>query len=357
MLAAAGCAPRGQLTVVDAAPVGATEVRLHTVTSRNLAEDGLPGAGRADRLSYHKVGILLPPERDVGELRWGGTGRIDPNRHITASRVQPLDGTAGFQRSLRDDLRRTGTREREVLVFVHGYNTNFAEATARFAQMMHDMRLPAVPVLFSWPSQARALGYVYDRDSVLISRDRLRQLLLEVRAAGADRILLAAHSMGAQLVMETLVQADLAQPGAAARLADSVVLISPDISVDVFLSQLSQISRIPQSLIVFTSAEDQALRLSTLVAGNSPRLGKPSTDPRLDDTGAIFLDVTAFNDRAHGDFGHLTVGTSPALIAMVPQLRDAARALGSGASSHPGPLAETLLTIRSAADTALTGAQ
>jgi esterase/lipase superfamily enzyme len=95
------------------------------------------------------------------------------------------------------------------------------------------------------------------------------------------------------------VQADLAKPGSAATLVDSLVLISPDISPDVFLSQVAQISRLPSPLIVFTSSEDRALRLSKLVAADNVRLGKPSTDPRLDATGAIFLDVTAFNARAN----------------------------------------------------------
>lgn len=348
-----GCSPRGALSVIETPSEGAAEVTLLTATGRVLSGNGAPLNRRSDHLAFHEISIVLPPERSIGEVRWGRPGHIDPEKHVTASAFHQLAGASAFRDSLRRQMNARPDSAHEVIVFVHGFNTNYSEATARVAQMAHDMNIPAVPVLFSWPSQARAHGYVHDRDSVLASRDALRRLLLEVRSAGAERILLAAHSMGAQLAMEMLVHADLARPGAAAGLADSVVLIAPDISVDVFVSQVAQILRLPKPLIVFTSAQDQALRLSTLVAGNSSRLGKPSADPRLAETGAIFLDITAFNDRSHGDFGHLTVGTSPALIALVPQLREAALALSSGASSNPGPLAETILTVRSMADTAI----
>ncbi|WP_284483956.1 alpha/beta hydrolase [Sedimentitalea xiamensis] len=353
----AACAPRGELALVDTPPEGAREVTLLTATNRRLSPGGMPKNSQSDSLAYHEIEILLPPERRVGEARLGAPGKVDPSRHVTALGFNSLEDTRGFERKLREELRTNGGASREVLVFVHGYNTNFSEAAARFAQMTRDMQIPAVPVLFSWPSQARPLGYVHDRDSILLSREPLRNLLTRLRAAGAQRILLAAHSMGGQLVMETLLQADLAHPGSAARLADSVVLISPDISIEVFMSQVAQISRLPKPLVVFTSAEDQALRLSTLVAGNSARLGKPSDDPRLKNTGVVFLDVTDFSDRSQDSLGHLTLGTSPAMIAMVPQLRNVALDLSSGASSNPGVLAETFLTLRSVAGSALTAPQ
>lgn len=353
LLVLAGCSARGTLTLVDEPAPGSIEVPLLTVTSRALSEGNYPLNVRSEKLSYHSVDILLPPERNVGEVTWGTPGRVDPALHVTADDFTLLAGEDGFKTTLRNRLRATPAAKGEVMVFVHGYNSNYSEAAARVAQMTHDAQIPAVPVLFSWASQARVLGYVHDRDSILTARDTLRQLLLDVRAAGAQRILLVAHSMGSQLVMETLLLADLAKPGAAASLADSVVLISPDIAPDVFVSQVRQISRMPSPFIVFTSSEDRALRLSVLVAGDSVRLGNPSDDPRLDDTGAVFLDVTQFNDRANNDLGHLTLGTSPALIALVPQLREAALTLGSGASSNPGPLTETLLTVRSVTDTAI----
>ena len=42
---------------------------------------------------------------------------------------------------------------RKVLVFIHGYNTMFAEGLYRFTQIVDDANAPAVPVLFTWASR------------------------------------------------------------------------------------------------------------------------------------------------------------------------------------------------------------
>ena len=92
----------------------------------------------------------------------------------------------------------------EAIIFVHGYNSNFAEGVYRIAQFAHDLQLPGTVVLYSWPSAAEPLGYAYDRDSALFARDGLESLIHEVAHAGAKRILLVAHSMGSGLTMEAL---------------------------------------------------------------------------------------------------------------------------------------------------------
>ena len=67
--------------------------------------------------------------------------------------------------------------ERRIMVFVHGFNTNFAEGVYRQAQMMHDFGTPAIGVHYSWPSAADARLYLYDRDSAFFARDGLERLL------------------------------------------------------------------------------------------------------------------------------------------------------------------------------------
>ena len=100
-----------------------------------------------------------------------------------------------------------------------------------------DFRLPGIGVHFSWPSAAHPLGYTYDRDSVLYARDGLEQLLRQVSAAGPDRIILVGHSLGSMLVMETLRQMEIRSPAWAQRNLGGVVLVSPDLDVDVFRQQ------------------------------------------------------------------------------------------------------------------------
>jgi len=353
VLSFAACAPRGSLPLQPVPAAGGLEVGVLAVTNRELTDAGAPTIGRAETLSFFDVGVVLPPERPVGRLTWAGRGAVDPERHVTAREIALMPDEATFVSRLRRDLRARPPGTREVVVFVHGYNTNFAESTARLAQMIEDLSIPAVPLAFVWPSQETVTGYVHDRDSVLVSRPKLGDVLRLVREADPERVLLVAHSMGAQLSVEALLLSDLAMPGSAARLVDSVVLIAPDIGVDVFVSQIAQLSQLPKPFLVFTSARDRALRVSRWVSGNRERLGKPSADPRLPDLNVVFVDVTEFNDSTAGDFGHLTLGSSPALIALVPQMRDLARAFDTGAAATPGLLPGTLLSVRYASELVL----
>ena len=74
-------------------------------------------------------------------------------------------------------------QDREVLLFVHGYNNNFAEGVYRVAQFSHDLEIPGAVVHYAWPSAAKPLGYVYDRDSALFARDGLERLIDDFDAA------------------------------------------------------------------------------------------------------------------------------------------------------------------------------
>ena len=63
------------------------------------------------------------------------------------------------------------------MIFVHGYNTNFAEGLYRQAQMLQGLRQARASVHFAWPSAASAQGYVFDRESALFSRDALERVM------------------------------------------------------------------------------------------------------------------------------------------------------------------------------------
>src|SRR6202030_2630354 len=100
-----------------------------------------------------------------------------------------------------------------------GYNTRFAEAVYRLAQISHDSGAPAVPVLFTWPSRGRPLVYTYDRESTNFSRDALEdvlQCLAKDPAVGEISIL--AHSMGNWVTLEALRQMSIRNRGLPAKI-------------------------------------------------------------------------------------------------------------------------------------------
>ena len=145
---------------------------------------------------------------------------------------------------------------RDILVFVHGFNTSFDDARSRAAQIVADARFGGVAVLFTWPSRSELFGYVSDKDSATASRDALQALLHDLgQTPGVGKIHVLAHSMGGWLTMEALRASSIAGDRTLSGHLGDVILASPDIDMDVFASQMTRIR--PANVTVFATAERQ----------------------------------------------------------------------------------------------------
>jgi esterase/lipase superfamily enzyme len=229
---------------------------------------------------------------------------------------------------------------------VHGYNNSFSDGVFRAAQLAHDFELRGIALHYSWPSIAHPLGYSHDRDSLLFARDGLEDMLRDVAASGAQNVVLVGHSLGAMLVMETLRQIDIAKPGQPDRWLDGVVLLSPDVDLDLFKAQADRISALPQPFAIFVSQKDRALMLSSQINGRSKRLGSLSDPRALADLQVTVLDVTAFSDSVMQS--HFTTGNSPALIKLLSRSADLSNAFAVPSVRGRGGLPGVALTVPSA---------
>jgi esterase/lipase superfamily enzyme len=265
--------------------------------------------GGPDYVRAAVVDVSIPPTHVAGRIDYDPSG--DPRRSFAIPRARDLGGPDGIVRAALADL---GPGE-DVHVFVHGYNNTAAEALFRHAQMAHDFGGGAAgpQITFHWPSAARALGYVADRDATLAARNDLADLLSRLTARAPGRVVLVGHSMGAFLSMEALMRMEARRSGAVARLG-RVALVSPYISIDVFLSQLDVVGPRPDAFVVVTSQADRVLGLSARLSGQPERLGTISDTERLRGRGIGLVDLTAFAGR--GD-AHLTAATSPGAIALI----------------------------------------
>lgn len=342
------CAPRGRVVVdPSAARVGTVE-RLYIGTTRGPdPETGDPfGSGRSRDTRYLQLDVSVPPDREPGQITWPSKrGPVQPATEFLATGETVYAAPAEFRAALRRDL----PPQREAIVFVHGFNNNFPEGAYRLAQIGHDLDIRATLVHYSWPSRAHPLGYAYDRDSALFARDGLEDLLREVEAAGARRITVVAHSMGAALTMETLRQIAIAgDTGLQSRIA-GVVLVSPDVDIDVFRAQANRIGRLPEPFVIFTSKRDRALQLAARLSGQKERLGNIKDIGVLSDLKVTFLDTTAFSTGA----GHFNLGDSPSLISILGRLPDIDRAFAGDPTGRTGFLPGAILTVRSATEIVL----
>ena len=188
---------------------------------------------------------------------------------------------------------------RDILVFVHGFNTSYDEARSRAAQIVADARFGGVAVLFTWPSRSELFGYVSDKDSATASRDALQALLHDLgQTPGVGKIHVLAHSMGGWLSMEALrAVGDRRRPDLSGHLGD-VILASPDIDMDVFASQMARIR--PANVTVFATPNDERSRFRARWRSRQ-RLGaidasKPEDRAEIESLGAKVVDITAYAD-------------------------------------------------------------
>lgn len=348
LLLSACAGPPRIAMVPDSAQVAAT--RTVFVATNRAFEDQRYTAGRNAAAEYTRFEVSIPPERDVGEISWAGA-RFEARTDFGVVRADRYGTAAGFRADIARELRRLPPPDREVVVFVHGYNNNFASGLFRVAQLAYDYDTPGIVAHFSWPSAGQPFGYVFDRESATFSRDALEAFLRDLSAAGADRILLIGHSVGAFLTMETLRQIRISGDDAVLRDLSGVVLISPDIDIEVFQTQARVLEPLPQPFVIFTSRQDRALRLAAGITGRENRLGTLGTVEDVAEFEITMIDLSAF-DGGPGDWAnHSTFATSPSLIGLLGGLPE----FGTAHSENPiGLLPGTILTIRNATQILLT---
>ncbi len=323
LVACAGRPGPGSLTVSrDAAPE-ATEHTILVATTR--ARDTRPGSlfsgERADELDHAVATVSVPPGHEPGQIEWPNAPPGNPETDFTLRAASYLDDT-GFRAALNRELAKRPKGQREVFVFVHGYNTRFPEALYRMVQLKHDSGLPQVAVLFTWASSGEITGYLYDNNSATIARDGLEQTLRAVAASNAEKVNVLAHSMGNWVLTETARQIRISGKPLPRGKMGLMAMAAPDLDVDVFKSQLRRAGKPERPYVILVSRDDRALQASSLLAGGKQRLGAYDDEEDLAELGAVVVDLTEVKgaDAAnHGKFAQLAQAA--------PELRQALQSL------------------------------
>jgi len=319
LLALVGCGgPRAVLGLPAAShSSSAAEPRatvpIYVATSRAQSDNlSLPySAERSNTLNFAKLDIGIPQNHVPGRVEKSGRAP-DPSRHFSARTYQPIAQRQEFIRQLNAALAQRAPENREIFIFVHGYNNNFADSVFRNAQIVYDYNVKSVALHYAWPSGASIPLYVFDRDSALVGRRGLAETIEIAAETNAKRIVVVGHSMGAYVVTEAL--RDLALRGRTSTLKrlGGVVLAAPDIDVDVFLSQLDDIGEIPRPFTILVSRRDRALGISGRLAGGHPRVGRGSDVAILQKRDIAVIDVSDIDGGRHNVFA-----SSPTLMEVV----------------------------------------
>jgi esterase/lipase superfamily enzyme len=326
------CASRpenGFLAPVSQSAPGASDHLLLVATTR--ARDARPGTlynGERGPLDYAAVTVSIPPKHMPGNVEWASPPPGDPAVNFVARDEAYLDGDKAFVQALNRQLAMRPPGSRNVFLFIHGYNTLFAEGLYRFAQVVHDSKAPGVPVLFTWASHGKLRDYVYDTNSATAARDELVHTLRLVLASNAEQVNILAHSMGNWVTVEALRQIKISGDLKHVDKVGFIFLAAPDIDLDVFKSQMRSFGAPRKPFYIVLSQDDKALWLSKLIAGGEGRVGADKNVEELQMLGATVIDltdVTAMDSSNHSKFAQLA--------QIAPQLR---AVLAGGIGANPG---------------------
>lgn len=316
VLVLAACAAPPTFVAPNAAITEAEVQRVYLATDRRLSADLAGTTERAGAVSFAQYDITIPPGHQPGEVEFSARDP-DPSRSFTVADAQAIPTRAQFGSLVRARVGTSGRPLDGTVIYVHGFNTSLESAVYRHAQIAHDYGLVGPQVTFSWPSIQRTAGYVRDKDSILIARDHLEELLAELTRGGRE-VFIFGHSMGTQLVVDTLRQLSISGRQDVLRRIGGVILISPDIDMDLFESQHERIDPMPQPFVVMTSRNDYALRFSALLTAQPERLGSARDHQRLAALDLLVLDLSGLPNSRN----HFLAATSPLVIGIVNRVRE-----------------------------------
>ncbi|CCV06631.1 conserved exported hypothetical protein [Mesorhizobium metallidurans STM 2683] len=338
-LAVTGCAGRNTHDLLNkttvAAPASdiAATHEIFVATTRQKATKDPRQVFDGDRsltTSYASVDVTVPKTHQVGAIeRAKGSAESNPAKDFTATRVTYYEGAPQFAKAVGANITMRGDR---ALVFVHGFNNGFDDGIYRLTQIVHDTKYPGTPVLFSWASSGKTTGYIYDKESANAARDDLEATLRMLAKTRVKSIDIIAHSMGTWVTMEALRQLAITGDRDLGGKIGYVILASPDIDVDVFKKQMIRYGKPDRPFAILLSADDRALKLSSLISGDKPRVGDYGDAADLASYGVSVVDLsqTKGGDRLN----HAKFADNPILVQL---LGNRLRTPAGLASEEPDP--------------------
>jgi esterase/lipase superfamily enzyme len=299
-------------------PTGAPRLLPIFVASTRKSEKSSNEAAVDGGSHFSLVTISVPPAHGAGIIERPSMRSEDRQRHFVVAGRRNLDETT-FQNELATHISGRVGSNRDILLFVHGFNTSLDEARYRLAQIVADGHFGGVPILFTWASNNNFLAYGSDKEHATASRDELEKVLHDLsQLPDVGRIHVLAHSMGAWLAMEALRQNAIAGHADLNGHLGEIMLAAPDLDLAVFAAQLARLG--PNAHVsVFVASNDRALSLSATFAGDR-RLGaldlnQPEIRNEVARLGVKVYDLTSENDPDllhHGAYANV-----PQVIAAI----------------------------------------
>lgn len=196
---------------------------------------------------------------------------------LEAGTEAPGPETQAYFAHVDELLRRRANRD--LLIYMHGANTDFERAAAQAAQFQHFLGRDAVVMVFAWPSAGTLLRYGRDVATARRSEPAFAHLLEQLSAhTQAAYLNVLAYSAGAMLASPGLARAagDTAASVDHVRLRlGEVYYAAPDIDFPVFVDNLPRYQDQVRRVTVAVNLSDRALSFAQWIHRVS-RAGRPN---------------------------------------------------------------------------------
>lgn len=226
-------------------------------------------------LKYGITKVSIPRDHRMGELEspsiWKLEFRENPENHIVMLNIKTFDKLSYYE-AISQKV--NNSLKKNAFIFVHGYNVTFEDAARRTAQISYDLGFDGVPVFYSWPSHGSTLKYTFDEANIKWAQSNIEEFLKDFsEKSDAENIYLIAHSMGSRALTRAYISLVNSNPELKSRFTE-IILAAPDIDADVFKRDIAPaMVQAGNSVTLYASSEDIALKASKVVHGGYPRAG------------------------------------------------------------------------------------
>ncbi len=269
-------------------PRPANEVEIYFATDR------IPVSLQNPETAYSSARILSGLEFGTAKLKLEDGRELgdDLDDVVEISSIQNLN-RATFEQGLRSN------DNRQIVLFIHGYNNAFPDALKRGATIGTDIAPDAMIISYTWPSDGALLSYGYVESSTDIA-DQNFSLLMQLLTdnVSPDRISIIAHSMGSRLLTNYIAGLPVRSVFPDEIKFSDLVFAAADISQQFFMQKqetppnpMYPLSAYSERVTVYSSEYDRPLGLSQKLHGDQ-RLGLSAQDTMYLADGIVAVDAS-----------------------------------------------------------------
>ena len=121
-----------------AAGAKVNDILIVTTRKRDERPDTYFNGERASEVNYAEASISVPPSHKPGQIEWPERLPGNPKTDFVAREASYIADKAAFRKSVNARLATLPRGKRDIILFIHGYNTRFPEGLYRFVQIVND---------------------------------------------------------------------------------------------------------------------------------------------------------------------------------------------------------------------------